>query len=123
MSDRAAWLGDWCRLWRSSGLALPLAVREWGLLPARAFASSPRVAEPLVNSSDPSPSEVAPEKGAHARTVSSSKGPALSGVSLKKGAQNRTVSDGIPAQTPPETPPPNARAGKEPQNQRTPHPP
>lgn len=85
-----------------------------------------------ANSSDPPPSEVAPEKGAQARTVWSLKGPALSGVSLKKGAQNRTVSaqngpevsgvslgntaqtrtvsDGIPAQTPP----PNARAGRNP---------
>ena len=98
-----------------------------------------------VNARDPHPNGVAPENGDHVRTVSSSKGPQLSGVSLNNGAQTRTVSvlngldvSGVslentaqsrtvsgetPRQTPPETPPPNARAGKEPQNQRTPHPP
>jgi hypothetical protein len=49
------------------------------------------------------------------RTVSPSKGPELTGVSRLNPGQSRTLS----GQTPPETPPPNARAGREPQNPLT----
>ena len=48
------------------------------------------------------------------RTVSAVKGPGLSGVSAVNPGQNRTVC----SETPPQTPPPNARAGREPQNPR-----
>jgi hypothetical protein len=57
------------------------------------------------------------------RTVSGAKGPGSSGVSELNPGQDRTVSRATPpeapSQTPPETPPPNARAGREPQNHRT----
>jgi hypothetical protein len=49
------------------------------------------------------------------RTAPRPKGPRLSGVSHQNPAQDRTVS----AETPPQTPPPNVRAGREPQNPRT----
>jgi hypothetical protein len=48
------------------------------------------------------------------QTVSPVKGPGLSGVSTLNPGQNRTVC----GETPPQTPPPNARAGREPQNPR-----
>lgn len=57
------------------------------------------------------------------RTVSGKNGPGSSGVSGRNPGQDRTVWRETPSQTPPETPPPNARAGREPQNPRTRQPP
>jgi hypothetical protein len=62
-------------------------------------------------------------KAGQDRTVSAPKGPVLTGVFGAKGGQDRTVSPETPAQTPAKTPAPNARAGREPQNPRTIHPP
>jgi hypothetical protein len=53
------------------------------------------------------------------RTVSARKHPAMSGVSSANPGQDRTVLPETPARTPAETPAPNARAGREPQNPRT----
>jgi hypothetical protein len=59
-------------------------------------------------------------KGGQDRTVSAKKCPVRTGVSAEKGGQDRILFD----ETPAETPAPNARAGKEPQNQgRPPQPP
>ena len=66
-------------------------------------------------------------KGGHAQAVSVENRPVVTGVSDVKGGQDRTLFE-LPvaetpaeraAQTPAETPAPNARAGKEPQNPRT----
>jgi DnaA N-terminal domain len=62
-------------------------------------------------------------KGAHGRTLLPGNRPAGAGVSAGKGAADRTLFAKTPATTPPETPPPNARAGREPQNPRTTDPP
>jgi hypothetical protein len=62
-------------------------------------------------------------KGPHVSGVSGQKGPILSGVSGGKGLELSGVSDANPARTPPETPPPDARAGREPPNPRTKNPP
>jgi len=76
-------------------------------------------------------------KGGQLPTVSAGKGPGLtgvspenrpelSGVSARKGGQVRTLSAETPAKTPAKTPAgpaPYARAGREPQNPRTVHPP
>jgi hypothetical protein len=51
--------------------------------------------------------------------VSRQTGPILSGVSGATGPEPSGVSGANPAQTPPETPPPDARAGREPLNPRT----
>jgi hypothetical protein len=53
------------------------------------------------------------------RTVSQRNRPDLTGVTAQNPVQSRTVSTKTPPETPSETPPPNARAGKEPQNLRT----
>ena len=50
-------------------------------------------------------------------------GPILSGVPGRNGPIVGGVSEANPAKTPPETPPPNARAGREPLNPRTQDPP
>jgi hypothetical protein len=72
------------------------------------------------------------EKGGVDRTLSAVNRAARTGVSARKGGAKRTVSRRAPgetpaergAETPAETPAANARAGKEPQNPRTPeHPP
>ncbi|MGI8559622.1 MAG: DnaA N-terminal domain-containing protein [Solirubrobacteraceae bacterium] len=55
-------------------------------------------------------------KGPFLTGVSSGKGPLLTGVFGRKGPNLSGVSDGNPARTPPQTPPPNARAGREPLN-------
>ena len=60
--------------------------------------------------------------GAH-RTVSAENRPVGAGVLDGKGGGDRTLSRETPAKTPAETPAPNARAGREPQNPRTVHPP
>jgi len=57
-------------------------------------------------------------KGPILSGVSAGKGPGLSGVS-EKGPTLSGVSEENPAKTPPETPPPNARGGREPRNPRT----
>ena len=61
-------------------------------------------------------------KGGQDRTLSGEPSGGA-GVSAVKGGQDRTVSPETPAKTPAETPAPNARAGREPQNPRTLHPP
>jgi hypothetical protein len=63
------------------------------------------------------------EKGPAVSGVSVAKGPLLSGVSARKGPSLSGVLDANAAKTPPETPPPNARAGREPLNPRTRNPP
>jgi len=62
-------------------------------------------------------------KGPILTGVSSGKGPILTGVSGRKGPNLSGVSDENPAKTPPETRPPNARAGREPLNPRIRNPP
>ena len=62
---------------------------------------------------------VSGRKGSGERTLSPVNGPASAGDSVRKGGADRTVS----AETPAETPAPNARAGREPQNPRTLDPP
>jgi hypothetical protein len=57
------------------------------------------------------------------RTLSGQNRPIVTGVSGQKGGQDRTLFAETPARTPAETPAPNARAGSEPQNPRTGHPP
>jgi hypothetical protein len=61
-------------------------------------------------------------KGAAERTLSGENRPSGGGVLVGKGAAGRTLSLETPPDTPPKTPPPNARAGRKPQNPRT-HPP
>jgi hypothetical protein len=53
------------------------------------------------------------------RTLLGGNRPVGTGVSAEKGGQGRTLFDETPAEAPAETPAPNARAGKEPQNPRT----
>ena len=63
------------------------------------------------------------ENGPILNGVSTQKGPILNGVSSRKGPNLSGVSGKNPAKTPPETPPPNARAGREPLNPGIRHPP
>jgi len=58
------------------------------------------------------------ENGPVLSGVSAGKGPVVSGVSGMSPILSG-VSDSNPAETPPQTPPPNARAGREPRNPRT----
>jgi hypothetical protein len=96
--------------------ARPLMAAARRLPPASEQLSLPtpagHTAAPDRADADPSPGVENPPQS---RTVSPSKGPGLTGVSALNPGQNRTVS----GQTPPETPPPNARAEREPQNPRT----
>lgn len=64
-------------------------------------------------------SGVSAEKGPIAGGVSPRKGPIPSGVWHGKGPSLSGVSDSNPAKTPPQTPPPNVRAGREPRKPRT----
>jgi DnaA N-terminal domain len=66
---------------------------------------------------------VSPRKGGTGRTPSQQNHPASAGVSVRKGGADRTLSSETPAKTPAETPAPNARAGRDPRNPRTIHPP
>jgi hypothetical protein len=66
---------------------------------------------------------VSEPNGGQDRTLPEQNRPVLTGVSAVKGGQDRTVSGETPAKTPAKTPAPNARAGREPQNPRTLHPP
>lgn len=77
---------------------------------------------PLVAVVSPS-AEAAVENGPVLSGVSLPKGPMLSGVSALKGPSLSGASDANPANTPPKTPPANARAGREPLNPRTRNPP
>ena len=65
----------------------------------------------------------AARKGGHDQTLSPQNRPILTGVSGVNGGQDQTLfadaAAETPAETPAKTPAPNARAGKEPQNQRT----
>ena len=63
------------------------------------------------------------KKGADVSGVEGRKGPVLSGLSPAKGPDVSGVSGVNPARTPPETPPPYARAGSEPLNPRIRNPP
>jgi hypothetical protein len=63
------------------------------------------------------------EKGPELNGVSARKGPGRSGVSPAKGPDVTGVSGANPATTPPETPPPHARARNEPRNPRIRNPP
>jgi hypothetical protein len=66
----------------------------------------------------PIPSGVSDAKSPSLSGVSPVNGPSLSGV-CEKGPNLSGVSAANPAKTPPQTPPPNARAGREPRNPRT----
>jgi hypothetical protein len=79
-------------------------------------------ARPLVAALKPRV-RAAVENGPIPSGVSDRKGPIRSGVSDGKGPTLSGVSSANPAKTPPETPPPNARAGREPLNPRTQNPP
>ena len=59
------------------------------------------------------------ENGPILSGVSAGRGPDAGGVSEAKGPILSGVSESNPAKTPPQTPPPNARAGREPKNPRT----
>ena len=59
---------------------------------------------------------VSDAKGPILSGVSTGKGPALSGLSARKGPTLTGVSGANPAKTPPETPPANVRAGRQPLN-------
>lgn len=72
---------------------------------------------------DPKLSGVRERKGPDVTGVLARKGPVLTGVSPAKGPDLSGVSGVNPAKTPPETPPPNARAGREPLNPRITNPP
>jgi DnaA N-terminal domain len=74
-------------------------------------------------SKGPALTGVSEAKGGQDRTLPGQNRPALTGISAGKGGQGRTVSPETPAKTPAKTPAPNARAGREPQNPRTLHPP
>jgi hypothetical protein len=62
---------------------------------------------------------VSASKGGRDRTVPLEKCPGVTGVSGSKGGQDRPLFEFAPIETPAETPAPNARAGREPQNPRT----
>jgi hypothetical protein len=62
-------------------------------------------------------------KGPALSGVSGQKGPLVTGVSGVESPELSGVSDASPAKTPPEIPPPNARAGREPSNPGTKNPP
>jgi DnaA N-terminal domain len=66
---------------------------------------------------------VSPRNPGAGRTLSHQNRPATAGVSVLKAGADRTLSRETPAKTPAETPAPNARAGREPQNPRTLDPP
>jgi hypothetical protein len=76
------------------------------------------VSEGALRDTDKGPilTRVSGGKGPTLTGVSGRKGPTLTGVSGRKGPILTGVSDENPAKTPPETPPPNARAGREPLN-------
>jgi hypothetical protein len=92
--------------------------------PTAAVSSRPPVADVSGHAEKrPDVSGVSERKGPGLSGVSEEKGPELSGVSGRKGPDLSGVSGVNPAKTPPETPPPNARAGREPLNPRTGNPP
>ena len=66
---------------------------------------------------------VSSRKGGSGGTLSHQNRPASAGVSVLKAGADRTLSRETPARTPAETPAPNARSGREPQNPRTLDPP
>ena len=66
---------------------------------------------------------VSTRKGGTGRTLSHENHPASAGVLVGKGGTVRTLCRETPARTPAETPAPNARGGREPQDPRTVHPP
>jgi DnaA N-terminal domain len=77
---------------------------------------------PLVAAAKPDAS-CGVEDGPIPSGVSARKGPIVGGVSDAKGPTLSGVLEANPAKTPPETPPPNARTGREPLNPRTQDPP
>jgi hypothetical protein len=77
----------------------------------------------IMTQKGPVLSEVCSEKSPVLSGGSAPKGPVRSGISAPKGPVLSGVSGANPANTPPETPPPNARTGKEPLNPRTGNPP
>ena len=91
--------------------------------PVRRRRVAPRTgARPLVAATRDEVGDHA-QKGPILSGVSGRKGPILSGVSGRKGPALSGASGPNPAKTPPETPPSNARAGREPVNPRTGNPP
>jgi hypothetical protein len=81
--------------------------------PDAADRSEPAVA-PAAVLNGPGSSGVSGANPAENQTVSAGNGPGSSGVSVRNPAQCRTVSRQTPLETPPQTPPPYVRAGREP---------
>ncbi len=92
--------------------------------PTAAVASQPQVAgAPARAEKGPNVSGVTERKGPGLSRVTERKGPERSGVSPPKSPDVSGVCGVNPAKSPPETPPPNARAGREPLNLGTRNPP
>ena len=98
---------------------------------ARPLVAPGAVRDSATNQGSRSRSDLAPvhaaRKGGHDQTLSPQNRPILTGVFGVKGGQDQTLFAEVEAETPAEraaktpakTPAPNARTGKEPQNQRT----
>jgi hypothetical protein len=84
-----------------------------------AVVSNPAQTRTVSPRNGPGSSGVTDLNPAQTRTVPGEKGPRLTGVSARNPGQNQTVCRETPPQTPSKTPPPSARAGKEPQNPGT----
>ena len=91
--------------------------------PTPAVGCEPRAAAGPAAEKGPDLSGVTDRKGPDLSGVSRRRDPILSGVSRTKCPDVSGVSGVNPANTPPKTPPPNARAGREPLNPRTGNPP
>ena len=76
-----------------------------------------------VLSKSPIVTGISDQKHPDLTEVSGGKGPSLTGVSPQKGPVRTGLSGGNTSNTPPETLPPNARAGRQPLNPRTRNPP
>jgi DnaA N-terminal domain len=87
--------------------------------------SEPAVAAVVAEHAEKGPelTGVSETRGPGVSGGSVQKGPDLNGVCVRKGPDLTRVSGRNPAETPPETPPPHARAGREPPNPRTWNPP
>jgi len=87
---------------------------------------TPRFVRAVTGVKGPGLSGVSAVNPGQIRTVSAANGPGLGGVSAVNPGQDRTVSLDTPPVTPPETSPPNARAGMQaltPEPWNTPRPP
>jgi hypothetical protein len=97
----------------------PLVAAVKGPVSSGVSAENPVQDRTVSSPEGPGLSGVSGSNLAQSWTVSVVKGPDLSGVSGQNPGQDRTVSAETPPETPPFTPPPYARAGREPLNQST----